>query len=252
MLADLAVRVSSVQDVLAVTKELIRVSRTSRSRREASLRLERPSPDISPKRSWADLRAEFDQAVEERVGSNWCVTARNCLMCLLLSTNSSRPGPLLNMTMRELEEIEEIEHDQLWVIHVDAHKTSKQFGPAGIFLRHPDKLRLERYVSEVRPLLAENPTGDFVFETKQTVHSEKGAKGGDKMTNDCFCQIQRRVLGHNSVCKRKQDSEKFKGTEHDKNVSDLQLHSFFTHQNVYQKSGALKDQIMAFTARNKL
>ena len=150
MLADLAVRVSSVQDVLAVTKELIRVSRTSRSRREASLRLERPSPDISPKRSWADLRAEFDQAVEERVGSNWCVTARNCLMCLLLSTNSSRPGPLLNMTMRELEEIE---HDQLWVIHVDAHKTSKQFGPAGIFLRHPDKLRLERYVSEVRPLL---------------------------------------------------------------------------------------------------
>ena len=153
MLADLAVRVSSVQDVLAVTKELIRVSRTSRSRREASLPFERPSPDISPKRSWADLRAEFDQAVEERVGSNWCVTARNCLICLLLSTNSSRPGPLLNMTLRELGEIEEREHRQLWVIHVDAHKTSKQFGPAGIFLCHPDKLRLERYASEVRPLL---------------------------------------------------------------------------------------------------
>ena len=53
-------------------------------KRQSSLRKKRASVKISPKRSEDDLREEFDQAIDDRVDSDWYVTALDRLMCLLL------------------------------------------------------------------------------------------------------------------------------------------------------------------------
>ena len=85
--------------------------------------------------------------------SDWYVTARDRLMCLLLSTNCSLPGPILNMRMSEYREIDDVGEDRelglenkqhLWVIRVDDQGTSLKFGSGQLFNSAIIALRLAK------------------------------------------------------------------------------------------------------------
>ena len=76
MLAGLVFDKDSVDELVEGTKEMVQVVRKFK-KHQSSLRKKRASVKISPKRSEDDLREEFDQAVDDRVDSNWYVTARD-------------------------------------------------------------------------------------------------------------------------------------------------------------------------------
>ena len=91
---------------------------------------------------------------------------------------------------RDLGLLESNKH--LWVIRVDDQGTSLKFGSVAIFLDHPDKLRLDRYVTEVRPLLTAKPVGEFMFFT-ETVCGRRGGIGGRELITTSF-------ISFNSKC----------------------------------------------------
>ncbi|KAK7105306.1 hypothetical protein V1264_016707 [Littorina saxatilis] len=81
---------------------------------------------------------------EEATWSN-LATVRDTLLTVLAVGSIARLGALRNMTRVQLDAAKEVEEDSnLVCVEVDAHKTSKKYGAAGIYVTKKLQSFLER------------------------------------------------------------------------------------------------------------
>ena len=254
VLLELGISIQQVQNVMERTKEFKSFAEKAKSSRTNTIRHEQMSQTFERKRSVEQIRKDFDDALSHNNISSWVLQARDLLMCLLVDTNASRPGPIINMTLQEFENRTLRVKEDIWVISVAAHKTCSQFGPATVFFNPRDMERLERYVIEARPMLSFNEPDNFVFITKDTVVTDNAVphkRGGRQLTSSAFCKIQKKVLGYTTTLKRKKDSVKFRDSKAEKNVTELMLHSHETHKRNYCGTATLEQRLTGFTTINQ-
>lgn len=254
-LSELGVSIHQIQNVIDRTKEFKSFAEKAKIARTNTIRQEQTSLTMERKRTVHQLRTYFDHALDSKTDSHWDVKARDALMCILVDTNASRPGPIINMTMEEFSNMTYEEKDEIWVIKVAAHKTCSQFGPATVFFDQSDKERLQRYADEVRSTLSANATEEYFFITKESVvknkHKGGGGGGGRQLSTSAFCKVQRKLLGYTTTLKRKKDSERFRDTEAEHNVSELMLHSRETHKRNYCGTATLEERMAGFKSLNQ-
>ena len=91
--------------------------------------------------------------------------ARNYLIMLMVLSNASRAGPIINLKVGEVEAARDNVHEELHVINVLLHKTQKTYGAAQISLRREDFTNLWTYVTKIRPEVVKSKAVDDVFVT---------------------------------------------------------------------------------------
>ena len=233
-----SIDLEEVENVLARAREFKQFAEKAKQERTNTLRLTQSSQDIGRKKTVNDLRSECDFALQ----NYQAVKARNLLMTLMVDRNSSRPGPLINMTLKEYESMQHQESKSVWVIHVATHKTAAQFGPASVFFSEKDRDLMRRFVIDARPLLSISAEpGDPVFVTKR----------GRKLSTSEFCKVQKHLIGYTTTYKRKKDSVLFRNSASEPQVSELMLHSRATHRRNYSGTATMEDRMAGFLTINQ-
>ena len=77
-----------------------------RNARTNTLGQEQAQRILERKRTTHELSNDFDNTLPCKTSSRWALQARDLIMCFIVDTNTSRPGPEVNMTLQKYEKSE--------------------------------------------------------------------------------------------------------------------------------------------------
>lgn len=95
--------------------------------------------------------------------------ARNHLIMLLVLSNATRAGPILNLRLKDVENARANVHNGCHVMNVMQHKTQVTYGAAQISLKQTDFAFLESYINNIRSKIL-----DLSADTEDVFVSWKG------------------------------------------------------------------------------
>ena len=144
---------------------------------------------------------------------------RDYIMALLAIGSMSRLGALRNMLVNEFETSQPAQEEDIFIVEVKSHKTSKTYGAAGIYFTGSLKRQTERYLEKRKV------SSKWVFCTTS----------GGQLSSSQAAAIFRRLTKTTATCMRKSVAiaHRESTSEVQSAISEAMMHSMAVHRESY-------------------